>query len=219
MSSWNGHRPVPRLIFSLQPIARTCHGKFAGLGRAISCQQRSAVACLRSNHRDGICLCLTSACSRQSHLSHLVLTHKLRQPRLQLKPTLGLQWHRMHRQEILMVPKFCFGLGPVLSRLARSTSQTVLWPRGFLVSQYVSMKLGLCICLAAIRTGKWSGTLTMNQSKMQRAMSRPNMVIRKYVGVGTVNPNKRLQPTIAFVTPCAGAQAAPNRRSAGRACS
>jgi len=29
---------------------------------------------------------------------------------------------------------------------------------------------------------------------------------------------KRLHPTIAFVTLCAGAQTAPNRRSAGRAC-
>ena len=34
---------------------------------------------------------LTNACSRQSRLSHLVLAHKLRQPRLQLKPTLEVQ--------------------------------------------------------------------------------------------------------------------------------
>ncbi len=32
---------------------------------------------------------MASACSRQSRLSHLVLTHKLRQTRLQLKPTLS----------------------------------------------------------------------------------------------------------------------------------
>ncbi len=33
---------------------------------------------------------LTNACTRQSRLSHLVLAHKLRQPRLQVKPALGI---------------------------------------------------------------------------------------------------------------------------------